>query len=88
MFVSLVIAKKENLVFLYGAAKSSTELILLEISTGSSGEEVGGVEIGIAEKVERVSVKLIGSGFSDNIDLAAAEVSIFRVEIVGNDAEL
>ena len=88
LFVSLIVAKKENLVFLYRAAESSTKLILLEISPSSSSEEVGGVEIGIAEKVERVSVKLIGSGFGDDIDLAAAEVSIFRVEIVGNDAKL
>ena len=32
-------------------------------------------------------MKLIGSRFSDDTDLAAAEVSIFGVEIVGDDAK-
>ena len=83
----MIVTKKENLVFFDWPADGSAELILLEISPSSSSEIVGGVEIGIAEKIEKVPVKSIGSRFCDDINLAAAEVSIFRVEIVGDDAK-
>ena len=50
--VPLVVGKEENLVSLDGPAENSAKLILLEISACSSSKKVGGIEIGIAEKVE------------------------------------
>ena len=83
---SLVVDKKENLVFLYRATKCSAKLVL-NVNAASWGIVVPGIQVSVAQKVEGVAVKTVGSGLGDDIDLAAAVVAIFGIEVIGNNAK-
>jgi hypothetical protein len=48
---------------------------------------VARIEVGIAQKLEDVAVKCIRPRFGYNIDLSAAELAVFGVEVVGENAE-
>ena len=84
---SLVIEEEEELVAANRAAEGAAELVLPE-GAARRREIIARIEIGIAQELEGVAVKFIGSGFGDNADLAAAVLAILRVEVAGDDAEL
>src|SRR5579864_4624276 len=50
-------------------------------------EKVARVQVGIAQKIESIAVVLIASRPGHDIHHAAAVVSIFRVEVTGEDAK-
>src|SRR3974377_100575 len=69
-----------------GTAESATELILAEGSAG--GIKVAArVEDRVAKKFEGVAVKCITSRTRDDGDHASIVVTIFRIEVVGEDAK-
>ena len=78
--------KKKIRVVTDRAAEGPAKLVLAEGSAGGR-KVVARVQIGIAQKIECVAMKSIASGLGDDIDLAAAEFSILRVEVAGDDAE-
>ena len=84
---SLIIGEEENLVLSNRAAERSAELVLIECAARGR-KVVARVEIGVAQEFESIAVKCVGAGFRDDVDLAAAELAIFRVEVVGENPEL
>ena len=83
----LIVREEENPIAAHGAADGPAKLVLAE---GSAGRRkiVARVEIGIAQEVEGVAMEPIAAGLGDDIDLAAAELSILCIEVAGNDAKL
>ena len=77
---------EERLVLKNGTAERTAKLILAEGAAGWR-EVVACVEIGIAEEFERVTVKCVGSGFSDHADLACAAGAELRGIVAGVDAK-
>ena len=44
--------------------------------------------MGVAQKLEDIAVKIVTPGFGDDVDLSAAVLAVFGVEIIGENAEL
>ena len=84
---SLVVAKKENFVFLYWATHCSAKLVL-NVDAAGWGIVVPCIQAGVAQKLEDVAVKAVGSGLGDDVDLTAAVVAVFCIEVIGNNAKL
>ncbi len=84
---SLVVGEEEYFVPFDRTAHGSTKLVL-NINSAGWGIVVSGIQVGVAQKFEDVAVKAVGPGLGDDIDLAAAIVAIFCVEVIGNDAKL
>ena len=87
LFCSLIVTEPKHLVAADGAARRPAELVLNE-NPALGREVVLGVQICIAQKVEGVTVYLVGTGFGHHVDLAATVIAILRIEVVCNDAEL
>src|SRR5215472_6672060 len=70
------------------SANRAPELVLV-ISPDLTGqiEVVPGIEIGVAQEFEQVSVEAVGTGFGDDVDLPAAEVSVLGIVVVCQDAK-
>src|ERR1022692_1659519 len=64
--LGLVIGKEKRFVLLDGTAQRATELIQIELFFWRWGAEIVGfgVQLRVAEKFEKRTVKLVGSGFS------------------------
>ena len=88
---ALIVRKKEKPIAPYRTAESTPELIVYVFTLGPQG---GGIVIvarvhsGKAQKLEGDAVKVIGAGFGDEIDHTAAVVTIFGIEVIGEDPEL
>ena len=83
---ALIIREKENFISHNGPAGRGSELILNECAA-SGREIIAGVEVGVAQKVEHIPMKSIGSGFRDDVDLASGIFTKLRVEVRGEDSE-
>ena len=68
-------------------AESPAKLVLVECPA-LGREVVAGIEIGIAQEFENVAMQGIGPGLCDDVDLASAELTIFGVKVIGENAEL
>src|SRR5215469_14293637 len=68
------------------SANRAPELVLM-ISTDLTGqiEVVPGIEIGVAQEFEQVSVETVGAGLGDDVDLPAAVVPVLGIVVVGQD---
>jgi hypothetical protein len=53
----------------------------------SGREKIARVEIGVSQEFEGVPMKLVGSGFRNDVDLASGIFPILRVKVVGQDSE-
>jgi hypothetical protein len=73
-------------VLLDGAADRAAELVALERVLGGR-EEVAGVQIAVAQKLEQISVNLVGSGFAHHVDHAAHGIPVLRAHIGALHAE-
>ena len=51
-------------------------------------KEIGGIQVGVAEELESTAMILVRAGLGNHIDLAAAVITVFRVEVVGQYPEL
>ena len=88
---ALVIGEEEGLVVDDRAAGRAAELVLVERrarQAGRIGEEVVGVEIVVAQKLEDRAVKLIGAALDGGVDHRAGGVAELGGEVVGLDLEL
>ncbi len=84
---SLIIGEKENLVLPDRAADGSPELVL--VKRAARGRKiVAGIEIRVAQEFEDIAVECVGAGLRDHVDLASAELAVFRVEVAGENPEL
>src|SRR5579884_3186997 len=70
---ALVVQKEERFVAFDRPSKSAAELVLNE-SSNLGRVEITRIEIGIAQKIEGATVKLVRAGLRDHVDLAATEV--------------
>jgi hypothetical protein len=81
---SLIAAEEEQLVLLNRAAERAAELVLLQNLLAASAqrilEKAVGVEIFVAEELEQGSVKAIGAGLGDQIDVRARIAAITGVK--------
>ena len=85
----LVPTEEEKLAVQNGSAKVSAELIALEIRFGSrQGETVDRVGVIIAEKLKNPAMKLIATGFGDDVDGCAGMHAVLRREARGLNTEL
>src|SRR6185312_8322992 len=84
---ALVSREGEELVAEDGAAEGATELVLMQ-GVRNGGEEVAGVDVVVAEELERVAVEAVGTGAGDGVDLAAGVDAILRAEHARLDGEL
>ncbi len=84
---SLIIRKEENPIFLDRSAERAAELVLVECPA-SGRKKVARVEVRVAHEFEGVPVKCVRAGFRHHIDLAAAELAVFRVEVIRQNPEL
>ena len=84
---ALIVGEEENLVLADRAADGSSKLVLVE-RAARGRKIVAGIQIGVAQEFEDIAVECIGPGFRDHVDLAAAELAVFRVEVAGENPEL
>ncbi len=83
---SFVRKKKESTVFLYRTTDSAAKLVLIPLRPG--GIEVAlRIQNRIAEVLEEVAMKVVGSGFCDYVHDRTRIPAVFGVERIGNDAE-
>ncbi len=83
--IALVVRKKEDFVALDRTANCAAKLVLVVRAALSTGKIIRSVKIGVAQKFEDISVKLVRPGLRDHIDLAAAIIAVFGVEVVRNN---
>ena len=83
----MIIEEEKDFVAEDGAATCRAELVLVEDSAGRR-IKVSGIEVRVAHELESVSVKLIGPGFGDDVDLPSAIVPVFSPGVTGDDPEL
>src|SRR5258708_421473 len=80
--VSLIVREEKELVLLNRAAKRPAELVLVIGTSFSRFEEIGSVQFGVPQKLEDVAMKLVRPRFGDDVNLPAAVIPVFRVEVV------
>ena len=83
---ALIVREPEQLVLDDRAAGRVTELIAAEFRLGRR-EVVFCVELIVAQEFERIAVETVGAGLRDGVDDRAAELAVFGVEAVGDQAE-
>ena len=86
---ALIVDEEEGLILNERASECSAKLILAEYRGGVAwvGEVILGVQGSVAQKFEPASVEVVRARLGHDIDLTAAVVSVFRVEVIGDDAE-
>ncbi len=84
---ALVIGEEEDLALPNGAAECTAKLVLAKCAA-RGGEIVASIEIRVAQKLECVTMKFVGTRFGNDVDLPSAAPSVLRVKIVREDAEL
>src|SRR6202041_2549211 len=77
---SLVVGIKEDLAPDDRPSQQGAELILL-VNAALGGKGITGIEIRVAKELEHRPVKLISPRFRDDVDAAAAVISVFGVEV-------
>ena len=80
----LIISEEEDLVPSDRSAESPPKLVLLKCPTRGR-KVVARIEVCIAQELENIAVKCIGTGLSYNVDLAAAELAVFGIEVIGEN---
>ena len=85
--VCLIVSEIEDLILLEGSARSAAKLILLPW-TASRGQVVFGIEVSVAQVLENIAVQRVRTVFGDDVDLAAGEITVLGIKVVGDDAEL
>ena len=86
---ALIVDEEKGFVLFDWAPESASKLVLLKDRSFIRGQRIVilGIEYGVAQEFESASMKLVGSGFGYDVDLSAAVVAVFCVEVVGDDAE-
>ena len=86
---ALIGGKEKELVFLDGTADRAAKDVALERLFGQTVRKkvVSGVQVGVAQKLEPVSVESIGSRFRNLIDDSSGSPAVFCVVIVGENLE-
>ncbi len=84
---TLVVEKKEGLVFPDGTAECSPELVLPKNWNGVR-EILRGIQCSIPKELEPAAMKLVRPRLGHDVDLSATIVPVLGVEVVGNDAKL
>ena len=84
---ALVIGEEEELVAKERSAKRSAKLVLV-INAAGGREIIARIQIGVAQKVEHVAVKLVGSRLRNHVDEPAAVVAVLGVEVIGDNSKL
>lgn len=84
---SLVVEKKEHFVFADRTAKRSAVLIAIEGST-LGGEVVSSIKVRCPQEFECASVNRIATRLGCDLNLAAAEVAVLAIEVVGEHAQV
>jgi len=79
-------AEEEELVMNDGAARSGAELMAL-LRIGCLGKEIACIDSAVADKLEKVTMELIGAGFGDNVD-DNSSVAVFARHVIELDTEL
>ena len=84
---SLIIREEKDLILSNRTARRAAELVLIERPAGGR-KIVARVEVRVAREFKRIAVKCVRAGFRHDVDLAAAELAVFRIEVVREDPEL
>ena len=85
--VALIIPEEKYLVAFNRPAEGTAKLILM-VRSPRRNKIIASIQVGIAEKLEQVAVIPVGSRFRDDVDLPAAIVAVFGVEVIGDNAKL
>jgi hypothetical protein len=83
----LKVREEEGLIFLDRAANHAAKDVLNEDAALRS-IVVARIESSIAKKLEDITMELVGSGLCDDVDLTAAEVTVFGIEVVRDNTKL
>ena len=75
-------SEREQLVLQDRTSQCEAGLVALELVL-SLGEEVAGIERGIADEPESVAVDPVGAGFGDHIDSARSTVALLHPHVGG-----
>src|SRR5262249_23540436 len=84
--IALVVGEEEDLVTPDGPTERAAELVLV-VGSAQRIEESASIEISVAEKLENVTVEMVCSRLSDDVDLPAAVVAVLRIIVVGQNSE-
>src|SRR5690348_3978390 len=84
---ALVSTEEKEAVLLDRAAGAASELIALE-EVMCWREEVAGIQVAVAQKLEGAAVQLVGAGFGDHVDNRAGAAAVLGAVAVGLNAEL
>src|SRR5437016_14087036 len=83
---SLVGSEEKSAILLNGAAKSSAELILLEVRFFKV-EETPSVKHFVPEECIHATVQLVGAGFGDDVDHCAGITPVLGIKCVSQNTE-
>ena len=85
--MSLVIREEEKL-FLPDGATDGAPILILVKDGAFRREVVSRIETGVAEELEDIAVKAVGTGLGHDVDDAAGETAILGIDVARQDAEL
>ncbi len=83
---ALIISKPKQFIFPERAADSVAKLIAAQFRFCRI-EKIARIEFVVAEKFEDIAMKAVCAGFRDRVHDAAAELAVFGIEAVGDQAE-
>src|SRR5207247_2950429 len=83
----LIASEGEQPILAGGSAERESGLIAFQ-PVGLTGEEVGGIELRIANKPEHVAVNLVATRLGNDVHRAGGAVSLVRPHVAGLDREL
>ncbi len=85
---AFIVTEQEPLVLLERTSQRAAELVSAKRRNRALVEEVAGVEIAVAEKLEQRTVQLVGARLSNHADLSARAFSVLGAVGVGERIEL
>ena len=82
----MVVDEKKRLVLSNWSPQRASKLVLVK-SSSCGGKVIARIQVGIAEKLEEITMKVVRPRLRNYVNVAAGIATIFGIEVTGENAE-